>query len=469
MNKVQINTEQSVVDYEIREEQFDGRTHMVVPTVMMAEGVHAGSRGPVFHSKSSLSQFTEAWNGIPVVVYHPQKDQTFVSANSPEMLEQCVGRVFNTHVDDGKLKAEVWLDKEKLQEVNQLAFDYIVQKRAMDVSVGVYTEEIKIPETQWNGETYSVEATNYRPDHLALLPGEQGACGWADGCGIRTNMKQNNKQKGGSENVIEVNNELKTNLQKQGILLTQVQGEWREVMDAVRAKLMQTLGDDNWCYIEAMYDDYFIYEVEKEQKSYKQKYIISDNEVTFVDDPKEVKKVIQFINVNAKEEKPMANEKKPCCPERVDELIANKASKFTEADREFLLTQSEEMLEKFQPVVEKPAPLEVNKQQAMEVLKKEGFKDEQEFLDFLPAGEMKQMMINGLNKERARKTELVEQLVANEEAGWTKEELTAMSLIMLEKINKTVGTPAVYVGGGNPMNVNQNAPEALYPAGVEVK
>ena len=164
----------------------------------------------------------------------------------------------------------------------------------------------------------------------------------------------------------------------------------------------------------------------------------------------------------------MANENKPCCPERVEELIANKATKFTEDDREFLLTQSEEMLEKFQPVVEKPAPLEVNKKQAMEVLKKEGFQNEQEFLNILPEGEMKQMIVNGMNKERAHKTELVEQLVANTEAGWTKEELEVMSLNMLEKISKTMPQPAVYVGGGNPVQTN-STPEALYPAGVEVK
>lgn len=459
---VKININNAAVDYEIREEVFDNRDYLVVPTIMMAEGVHSGSRGPVFHSAKSLSDFTEAWNGIPVVVYHPQKDNTFVSANSPEILEQCVGRVFSTNVDDKKLKAEVWLDKEKLQQVNQLAYDYIIQKRPMDVSVGVFTEELKVPETQWNGETYTVEAMNYRPDHLALLPGEQGACGWADGCGIRVNMK------GGSNNVIEINNELKATLQKQGILLTQVQGEWKEIMDSVRDKLTQTLGEDDWYYIEAMYDGYFIYFVEKEQKHYTQKYIIKDDEVTFVDPPEEVKKEVKFINVN--KEVIMAEEKKPCCPERVDELIANEATKFTDVDREFLLTQSEEMLEKFTPKA--PEMIEVNKTQAMEALKQAGVNTREEVLSLLPEGDLKTLINNAFTAADEKRTALIEVLMKNEDAGWQKEELESMSIEMLEKISKTAVKPAepqVYVSGtGNQISTNKNEPvEQLLPPGVE--
>ncbi len=458
---VQINTQLAAVDYEIREEKFDGMEHIIVPAIMMVEGVHAGSRGPVFHSAKSLSEFNEAWNGIPVVVYHPQKDNTFVSANSPEMLEQCVGRVFNTHMtDEGKLMADVWINKEKIQQVNQLAYDYIIQKRPMDVSVGVYTEEIKVPSGNWNGETYTIEASNYRPDHLALLPGEQGACGWADGCGIRVNQK-------GVTNVIEFNSETKQKANEQGLFITQVQGEWREAMDKVRAKLQETLGENNWCYIEAMYDDYFIYEVEKEQKCYKQKYIIADNEVTLVDDAVPVKKVTQFINVN---KKTMANEKKPCCPERVEELIANKATRFKETDREWLLTQSEEMLEKLQPTP--PTEIEVNKEQAIEVLKKMNV-SVQEVLDLIPDGETKEMITNGMEKEKQYKQTLVEELMANEQAGWAKEELEGMSVNMLEKISKTAPkeTQHVYVSGkGNEMNTNKSTvPEGLYPPGVTVE
>src|SRR5690606_20175922 len=34
-----------------------------------------------------------------------------------------------------------------------------------------------------NGKPYTAKQVNLRPDHVALLPGEVGACSIADGCG----------------------------------------------------------------------------------------------------------------------------------------------------------------------------------------------------------------------------------------------------------------------------------------------
>jgi len=51
----------------------------------------------------------------------------------------------------------------------------------------------------WNEEEYHSIVRNYRPDHLALLPGAIGACSWEDGCGIRANK---DIKKGGKDEVI---------------------------------------------------------------------------------------------------------------------------------------------------------------------------------------------------------------------------------------------------------------------------
>jgi hypothetical protein len=44
----------------------------------------------------------------------------------------------------------------------------------------------------WNGEEYEETLYDFIPDHIALLPNELGACSWADGCGVRENIRKSN-------------------------------------------------------------------------------------------------------------------------------------------------------------------------------------------------------------------------------------------------------------------------------------
>lgn len=182
-------------EYEIRTEQHRGVPHLVVPVVMMVEGVHSGSHGPLLHLAEELGRFPGSWDGIPVVVQHPEIDGVPVSANSPKVIDnEMVGKVYNTKMEDKKLKAEVWLDESRLEQVSPRAFAAIKNKEELDVSIGVFTDQEK-KEGEYNGVTYEEIARNHRPDHLALLPGANGACGWKDGCGIRLNS-ENNKNGG---------------------------------------------------------------------------------------------------------------------------------------------------------------------------------------------------------------------------------------------------------------------------------
>ena len=177
-------------NYEPRTETYMGKKHLVVPVVMMVEGVHCGSAGPLFHSIEELGKYPASWNGIPVSIQHPEQDGQYISANSPEVLErQTVGQVFNTRTDGNKLKAECWVDIERIMSISPEAYAYLNSKRPLEVSIGVFTDDIET-DGEWNGEHYSAVATNHRPDHLALLPGGTGACSWADGAGIRINSKQ---------------------------------------------------------------------------------------------------------------------------------------------------------------------------------------------------------------------------------------------------------------------------------------
>lgn len=173
--------------YQVKSVTHQGRQHMVVPVVMMKEGVHAGSHGELLHPAAELGKFVDSWNGIPIVVHHPKKDGQNVSANSPDLVDTAVvGRVYNSSMDGDKLRAEAWIDVEKLRTVSPVALGAIHEQRPLDVSVGVFTDD-DLSTGEWNGEAYVGIARNHRPDHLALLPGGKGACSWSDGCGIRAN------------------------------------------------------------------------------------------------------------------------------------------------------------------------------------------------------------------------------------------------------------------------------------------
>ena len=108
-------------NYVIRRDTYEGREHVIVPVVMMKEGVHNGSAGAILHKAEELSKIVEAWDGIPITDGHPVDDEgIFISANSPETIEKFkIGRIFNAYYDKG-LKAEAWLDEEKLFSIEEI-------------------------------------------------------------------------------------------------------------------------------------------------------------------------------------------------------------------------------------------------------------------------------------------------------------------------------------------------------------
>jgi len=173
-------------NYAVQEKIHQGKNHMVVPVVMMVEGVHHGSHGPMLHLIDELGRFPEMWNGIPIVINHPEVDGMNVSANSPDIIEQSIGRVYNTHVDGSRLAAELWIETEKLRLLSVEVLENLQKGIPLEVSLGMFTEDEPLT-GDWNGEPYEAIARNHRPDHLALLPGGVGACSMKDGCGIRAN------------------------------------------------------------------------------------------------------------------------------------------------------------------------------------------------------------------------------------------------------------------------------------------
>jgi hypothetical protein len=452
-------------DYAIRRETYQGKPHIVVPVVMMVEGVHSGSHGPILHLAEELGAFPGSWNGIPVTIQHPEdEDGNYISANSPEVIkEYAIGTVFNTHMEGDKLKAEVWIDEQRITAISPSALEHIMEGKPLEVSIGVFSEDEEVVgDPTYNGETYNAISRNPRPDHLALLPDGVGACSWEDGCGVRANKK-------GGKNVLMKNE----NGENAGVLnkeqhltdlIANAEAGYREVMQTIQTKLDNMDTDVRVHYLEDVYEDYFVYTVRSREngnpsKLFKRNYSINDNgEIEFAEEPVEVRKQVSYVtfagrgmvrtNINSKtkEVTVMSDTKKPCdgCEALVNALIANAETKWEESDREWLMTLEEARLTKFiqdekKPAkkTEEPAAPQMNAEEAMKIVK-ESLKTNEDFMKIVP-DEFKEQLRSGLRLHQEARARMVKAILDNtEENVWKEEDLSAMEIEVLEKVFKSV-------------------------------
>jgi len=463
--------------YSTRQETLQGDEYIVVPVVMMVHGVHSGSHGAVFHTTEELGKVPESWNGIPVTIGHPQVNGQYASANSPAVLsEWSVGTVFNTHMDGDQLKAEAWILKENMESMNPELLQRINDGERIEVSVGVFSDE-EIIDGTFENETYVAIARNHRPDHLALLPDQVGACSIEDGCGIRVNkrvMTEKNKFIVNDENREKVLKELNRN----GFVINQTG------FNELRGKAWDTIdakdGNGFSFYLEEMFDNELIFRERNytlnTTKLFKQSYIENAaGEVELTGEAVQVKREVNYpvvpqINGQAKGRRTkfnnnnMAEKEKctDCVRKAAGNLIANKATSYAEADREWLEALSEEQLEKMTPIVKKvveKTPV-VNK-----VLTTE------EYLKTVPA-EVREQVENGLRVNAEQRIAMVTAITANEDSAFSKEDLEAMPMETLQKVykmanvTKEAGTDNIYIGSPSPQ-VNENEVEVMAPVGVE--
>lgn len=164
----------------------EGRTYIVAPTTMIVPGVLPGSKGPLFYPRDEIQRNFKDWEGTPLVVGHPTRNGLPISAS--EVKDTHVGSVRNVRVK-GKLQGESWVDIERLRTINKGLADAIERGDTIEVSTGLFTDNVLAsPGSSYNGRPFTHIAKNYRPDHLAILPNQQGACSVQDGCGLNVNQ-----------------------------------------------------------------------------------------------------------------------------------------------------------------------------------------------------------------------------------------------------------------------------------------
>ncbi len=166
-----------------RTEPLLGKNFTVLPATMMVVGAYYphvdkfSSPERLHFGEKALMQSVNTWNGRPVAINHPDGSET---CNSPTTYDkQWVGYVFNTFYDKNStsLKAELWIDENRGRSVTALA----ETGEQIDVSIGAFGDL----KSSLGKESYDYTMTNIVGDHLAILPDNQGACSWKDGCGIR--------------------------------------------------------------------------------------------------------------------------------------------------------------------------------------------------------------------------------------------------------------------------------------------
>lgn len=172
-----------------------GREYIIAPVTMLVPGVLPGSDGPLYYPPEEVSVNVDTWNGIPIVLNHPQIDGQFVSARDPDILSQYgIGHIYRA-VFNKKLTAKAYLDKERLQSLAPDILANLLNGKPIEVSTGLFLTNEEHEERVFNtskGRTkpYKNTAKNYRPDHLAILTNDKGACAVDDGCGLNVNAEQ---------------------------------------------------------------------------------------------------------------------------------------------------------------------------------------------------------------------------------------------------------------------------------------
>lgn len=447
------NYQYNVNNYDIRYENYQGRKHIVVPVVMMVEGVHNGSGGPVYHSINELGRYPESWNGRPVTIHHPAQNGAPVSAASPTVLEsQSVGILFNTHVDGTKLKSEAWIDVDKIATVSPSAYQYILQKRPLEVSIGTFTDE-EHTEGDWNGEHYIAVAHNHRPDHLALLPGGRGACSWADGAGVRANSEHEGGEKKMDKSLV--------------VFVDRYAEAFRDVVNSVQRQLDAMDTENVMHFLEEVYsDNTFIYNKREPsgQSFYKASWVKDGNGVVSIDTSnqspvvRKVEYVTAVSNNNVKGVDENMDKKK-----LIDELITLGA--YEESSRAELETVPEKFLEGYKATFEEnkrrckeekdpvtTATLDVNSvREAVQGM----FQTPEQFIALMPK-DMQDQMNSGLRLHNEQKQNLVNKIAEHTKA-FTTDELNAKTMDELQKIVSLIPDPVDYSLQGVPsVRVNRS-------------
>ena len=402
----------------IRHDKIADRDYIVVPMVMIVEGVLNANQGPLYYPKEELEKFPEVWNNKPIVVYHPEINGKGVSCDPDILSTQQVGIINNTRFINNELKAEAWLEETRINKVDPRIAESIENNTMMELSTGLYLDYEKTPGV-FNNIEYSGVAKNFKPDHLAILPDKVGACSIKDGAGF-------------------LRNELSFEVVKD------------QLNSIIRAAF-----NNNDAWVIDVYKNNFIFS--SDNKLYKQDYTINKNKVSVSGLSAEVFRRYEYVVINNKkrihtvyyDERVIMTDKEKMAI--VDNLIKQKSGLWLEDDRDFLMAHNEEDLKYLvekkmpEPIIKKEEKKEAkeettdvttndsigNKQTLVSNLKPTREITVEEYINNAPKA-MKETLQQGLEAHKQVRAALINKIIANENNIFTAEELETKPIVDLK-------------------------------------
>lgn len=315
LQKITVNLQTDLV----RDEILHGEEHWVAPLVMMVECVANGSQGSLFYPGEEIEKWSPSWNNKPIVAPdHPEDG----SACTQEFLNNHqIGVVLDTKYD-GKQRAMGWFNKKRTTLVSPKVANALKAKKTMELSTGLYVDnDAKAGVYEKTGDKYVGTATNYRPDHLAILPDKIGAFSIAKGAGLLA------LNEASFENITR---------QLESLLRDMHREEMKQYPNLYHP------------YVKAVYDTYCIYCFGG--NDYRIDYTVSSDKVALKGDPVRVEMRVDYVTVENSQENDDMSKK-----ELIDKIIKNtERTHMEESDRKYLEGLNEERLEKMAKAAEPP-------------------------------------------------------------------------------------------------------------------
>lgn len=294
--KIQVNAT-SVINAasNISKQEINGRPHYVVKdvTAVIADGV----MNNILYPKEELDKTYTGLNDKKMPYNHPRVGNDYVSADDILAVNAYYigASATNAHVNGDRYQVDMYLDHDFASRTNG-GKDIISRLDALmtnssaepiQVSTGLLLNLMDEEGTS-KGKSYTQRGMNFEWDHIAILPADVPAAGSPEeGVGIFASNNQklsrfvvnleeesapdNSADKRDHSIIKRITNFITGNSSK----LT-----FDQITDQIRTKLKESITDDSWPYIMAVYDNQFGYELLG--VTYGQQYHIDiDNVVQF--------------------------------------------------------------------------------------------------------------------------------------------------------------------------------------------
>lgn len=446
----------------LRREMFDDREHLVAPVVPIVAGVLNGELVPA----EEIGRYPDAWNGIPLPVGHPTDEQGIpISANAPRLVERAVGRFWGAEFAGDRLRGELWVDVERCRE---LGGDAVVALHRLEAGLPLevstsYWRDIEESSGTYAGEPYDAIARNLRPDHLALLPHDIGACNWQDGCGApRTNQADESEQSSREVCVMSRINIGPITVPTPGARARLLGGLARllgvkanidaedlshsDIEQRLRAALGQLYGQE-WVYLVDVFegDAVIVYEEPSQEgvpgsggRLLQRGYVLDDDGAVTFGEPVEVQRITSYEPVSAD------------TADAVDAVASEPAQ--NDARRKAPMVQA----------VTRIAAPAGSVSCAQNAAPANPIARAQVHIAQISDPEVRAVINEAVADRRARREQTIEALAANMQCAFSREDLAAMNDCQLSKLARSLQVPD-YSGRGMPRANAVDAADVIPP------